>query len=379
MKTKIALALSALCLLALVVFAEDREGQTIRYRGGTVLKFDTQSSIKDEDGAWMLTWDKMSTLSSLANHGSTQAWTNDTSGGNQVLENSDQSSNLAFIDYQNGQVVFSTWGTPYAPLAHKNNVILGNVYPQDGATNCANSVVEGTSLLQSATNTASAVVLGNSALDNSGNLYASVAIGLSAGGNVLNDGDADNSINGSVFIGAHTGPNSSKATGRSVYMGAGAISSSATATNVISIGRGSVATAENGVAIGNALNDFNVGVASPGAIVSLGGMRTNSATLDISTSAFTLNAYVTNGNRRAWVSASFTLTAAVARTAAVGIYVDQAASGTFANLGPQISAGPLASLVGVQQLSTFLSPGARFVFTNLTSGSGATAAIVANT
>ncbi len=99
----------------------------------------------------------------------------------------------------------------------------------------------------------------------------------------------------------------------------------------------------------------------------------------VSTTDFVLNTYYTNGGSKAWVSASFTLTAAAAGTAKVGLYIDQTASGTFDNTGPQIAAGPLAALVSIQQLASHISPGARYVFTNLSSGSGETSAIVAGT
>ena len=54
-KSTLALAL-AVALITLAVWAvTDVSNQTIRYRNGSVLKFDAQSSIKDEDDGWTLT------------------------------------------------------------------------------------------------------------------------------------------------------------------------------------------------------------------------------------------------------------------------------------------------------------------------------------
>ncbi len=49
-------------ILVLSIYAEDKESSTIRYRTGSVLKFDAGSSIKDEDGAWTITQTQMGKL-----------------------------------------------------------------------------------------------------------------------------------------------------------------------------------------------------------------------------------------------------------------------------------------------------------------------------
>ncbi len=57
MKRFIFTALLVACgaFIAWRVYAEDKSGATIRYRTGSVLKFDTTSSIADEDAAWTIT------------------------------------------------------------------------------------------------------------------------------------------------------------------------------------------------------------------------------------------------------------------------------------------------------------------------------------
>jgi hypothetical protein len=50
---KIIFCLLAVCVAAAAI-AQDLSGRSIRYRNGTTLKFDAQSSIKDEDSVWTL-------------------------------------------------------------------------------------------------------------------------------------------------------------------------------------------------------------------------------------------------------------------------------------------------------------------------------------
>jgi hypothetical protein len=109
----------------------------------------------------------------------------------------------------------------------------------------------------------------------------------------------------------------------------------------------------------------------------LGGINfiaTNAAPFSVTTNEFVLNTLYTNSNRRAWVSASFQLSAAVAGTAKVTLVTE----GTYTNR-LSISAGPLASLVTVEPLLLPVSPNFRFYFTNETSGSGGTVAVVDGT
>lgn len=96
---------------------------------------------------------------------------------------------------------------------------------------------------------------------------------------------------------------------------------------------------------------------------------TNYAPFTITTN-FPLNTFLTNGNQRSFISASFDCTAAVAGTGLVGLYLDQNADGTFEQTGKQIGFPIAIASVGRFELSAFLQPGARFVFTNLSSGAG---------
>lgn len=105
------------------------------------------------------------------------------------------------------------------------------------------------------------------------------------------------------------------------------------------------------------------------------GMRTNSARFDVSTSEFVIGDRYTNSARRSFVTASFQLSAAAAGTAAVSLRCEQAGVTNRVN----ISAGPLASLSTVEQLSLMVGPGAFYYFVDDTSGTGASVSIVAGT
>lgn len=99
---------------------------------------------------------------------------------------------------------------------------------------------------------------------------------------------------------------------------------------------------------------------------------TNTANFSIATNDFVLNQYYTNVNQRAWVTASVSLTNILAADISkVALYVDQAADGTFEQTGTEVHINGVALSSSGGQLSFFLQPGARFVFTNLTGGTGA--------
>lgn len=55
-------------LAALTIAATDVNTQTIRYRLGSILKFDSQSSIADEDGAWSLSATDLKALDLLSTY-----------------------------------------------------------------------------------------------------------------------------------------------------------------------------------------------------------------------------------------------------------------------------------------------------------------------
>lgn len=103
--------------------------------------------------------------------------------------------------------------------------------------------------------------------------------------------------------------------------------------------------------------------------------RTNTAQFDVNTANFVIGTRYTNSVRRSFVTASFTLSAAAAGTAAVSLRCEQAGVTNRVN----ISAGPLASLSTVEQLSLMVGPGAFYYFSDDTSGTGASASIVAGT
>lgn len=96
---------------------------------------------------------------------------------------------------------------------------------------------------------------------------------------------------------------------------------------------------------------------------------TNYAPYTITTN-FPLNTFITNGNQRAFICQSFDCTAAAAGVGIVGLYVDQNADGTFEQTGLQVGFPIAIVSVGRFQAGAFLQPGARCMFTNLSSGIG---------
>jgi hypothetical protein len=92
-------------------------------------------------------------------------------------------------------------------------------------------------------------------------------------------------------------------------------------------------------------------------------------------STLSLNTYYTNSQIHSFVSSSFTLTSAVNDLPKVGLYIDSDYNGTWDQTGVIIAGSTNDARSIVLQLSGWLSPGARFVFTNLSDGS-ATATII---
>lgn len=117
--------------------------------------------------------------------------------------------------------------------------------------------------------------------------------------------------------------------------------------------------------------DVGTYVTSPTATI-----RTNLGTMDVTTNLFALGTRITNGTRRIFVAASAQLTAAAAGTAKVTLYVENTGSATNRL---SVAAGPLASLVTVEPLFLPVAPGAIYYFADETSGTGASAAILAET
>lgn len=129
--------------------------------------------------------------------------------------------------------------------------------------------------------------------------------------------------------------------------------------------------------ISNFFRIINTYVATRAAILNnpgVGSIATNTASFTIVTNDWVLNQYYTNANQRAWVQGDFVLSAAAAGTASVGLFVDQNNDGAFELTNNVVSAGPLAALVSSQFIGGFLNPSARFVFTNVSTGVGSTAA-----
>ncbi len=111
-------------------------------------------------------------------------------------------------------------------------------------------------------------------------------------------------------------------------------------------------------------------------VSSTASMPTNIAQVDVVTNDFVLGTRYTNETRRAFVAGSFTLSAAVAGTAQVALYVEHGPT-TITNKAV-ISAGPLASLIEVGELFLPIGPGAIYYFSDETSGAGATVTVVAD-
>ena len=94
------------------------------------------------------------------------------------------------------------------------------------------------------------------------------------------------------------------------------------------------------------------------------------------TNDFALNTYYTNDVQSAFVIASLTLgNAAGTDFSKVALYMDQNADGTWERTG--LNAAVTGISTNTVELSAWIQPGGRFLFTNLSTGSGS-AAVVAN-
>lgn len=99
-----------------------------------------------------------------------------------------------------------------------------------------------------------------------------------------------------------------------------------------------------------------------------------------STNDFALNAYNTNVSAKAaFVAAAITMTndAATDRSEAA-LYLDQDGDGTWEKTGIACRLQGVIAVAGSSELSAFVMPGGRFMFTNLSVGGGAAVTIKAN-
>src|SRR5207245_1753356 len=101
------------------------------------------------------------------------------SNGHQVLQNTDQTENLAIVDYWTGNVLLSTWGS-YQELG-PDNTVLGNTFPA-GSSDIIRTVFVGSNAGESLTNA-----------------NYTVSIGAESGTSPTSD-------LGSIFLGFNTGP-----------------------------------------------------------------------------------------------------------------------------------------------------------------------------
>jgi hypothetical protein len=107
-------------------------------------------------------------------------------------------------------------------------------------------------------------------------------------------------------------------------------------------------------------------------------IQTNAFPFEQTTNDYVLNQYYTNSAQRSWVAAAISLTNQIAGDKShVALYLDQDADGTWERTGLESRLQGVALASASHELSAFVQPLARFIFTNFTAGSGA-AAIVAN-
>ena len=165
--------------------------------------------------------------------GGDTVWTNDTAGGNAVLQNVDQSKNLALMNYNSGNLFLSTWGDYPTLDGGGGNTILGNAFPAGPTAHYI-------------------IAVGDSALGANTNAQYTIAIGYSAGANAITDF-------GSICIGNTAGPGTGgdvlNPSYQSVFVGWLATSIAAI-TNGIALGANAVVTNNNTAVIGHGITDF---------------------------------------------------------------------------------------------------------------------------
>lgn len=109
-----------------------------------------------------------------------------------------------------------------------------------------------------------------------------------------------------------------------------------------------------------------------------GSSLTNFPPFTMTTNNFVLNQYYTNSAQRSWVAAVIGLTNILATDKCqVNLYLDQDADGTWERTGIEARLQGVALMAGAEELSAFLQPNARFLFTNFSTGT-ATATVDAN-
>lgn len=174
-------------------------------------------------------------------------WTNDTSGGNAILENIDQTKNLFSANYASGDVWITTYGS--APV-YGGNVVLGNASP--AGTNISNTVLIGNSPGASGTTMSKSVAIGNASIQDMVTSTSTIALGYLSGRSGTTDFK-------SVFIGDSTGPQAATATTNCIFIGQSATSGGSvlTPTNIIVIAPNQVATNDNAVIIGTSASLFH--------------------------------------------------------------------------------------------------------------------------
>ena len=94
----------------------------------------------------------------------------------------------------------------------------------------------------------------------------------------------------------------------------------------------------------------------------------------MTTNDFVLNTYYTNSAQRSWVAATIGLTNVLGTDMArVNLYLDQDGDGSWERTGLAARLQGVALVSDATELSAFLQPSARFIFTNFSSGSAAAA------